>query len=310
MKNNFLFDLLIDPITRDPLTFDSASNTLISSLSGNKYKIIESIPQIIIGENQLIKKSVPHHEFGSNFKYISHYHKDSEIFDYSEQNISEVTKNEFRRLRESILEEISNEMSIILDIGCGNGWVSKKLIPLGKKVISLDISPVNTFNAIKDVQHKNHAGLIADVYNLPIKENSIDCIIASEILEHVSDPKTFINSLIKILKKNGELIITTPYNEKIEYYLCIHCNRPTPKNAHLHSFNETNIIQFMPETGVIWTCKKFANKYLSKIRSYIILKYFSYKVWMLIDKLFNKLLYKPTRIKIIVRNTATATQPG
>ena len=51
----------------------------------------------------------------------------------------------------------------------------------------------------------------------------------------------FIEKLIEKLKTGGKLIITTPYNEKLEYYLCVHCNLPTPKNAHLHSFNKQNI---------------------------------------------------------------------
>jgi 2-polyprenyl-3-methyl-5-hydroxy-6-metoxy-1,4-benzoquinol methylase len=304
MKNNFLLDLLVDPVTKDPLMFDNVSNTLSSSLSGNIYQIIESVPRILPDENQSVKKTNLHLESGTNFKYKEHYLKDSEIFDYSERNLPVIIKNEFRRLRESILDEISDEMSLILDVGCGNGWASKKLIPLEKKVISLDISPVNTFNAIKNVQHENHAGLIADVYNLPLKENTIDCIIASEILEHVPDPKTFINNLIKLLKDSGKLIISTPYNEKIEYYLCVHCNRPTPKNAHLHSFNESNIILFIPEKGVSWTFKKFANKYLSKIRSHIILKFFPYKFWSLIDNIFNIIFHKPTRLKIIIKKTS------
>jgi len=188
-----------------------------------------------------------------------------------------------------------------LDIGCGNGWVSKKLIPLGKKVISSDISYTNPINAVKDIKHINHAGLIADAYNLPLKENSIDCIIASEILEHVPDPKAFIKNLIRLIKTDGKIILTTPYNEEIEYNLCVHCNKPTPRFAHLHSFNEIDIIQFIPETGITWSSKRFINKYLSKVRSYIILQYLSYKIWNLIDNLFNRLFYKPTRLQIVIK---------
>ena len=300
MNNNFLDELLIDPLTREPLFFDITSNTLRSSFSGNSYCVIESIPRIIIDDNQSIAKSNLHHVNDSDFKYSDHYQKDADLFDYSEQNLPEITKNEFSRLRESIIREISNDLSIVLDVGCGNGWVSKKLIPLGKKVISMDISSTNPINAIREVQHKNHAGLIADAYNIPLKENSIDCIIASEILEHVPDPKSFIISLIKLLKHNGKLIITTPFNEKIEYYLCVHCNKPTPKSAHLHSFNEDNIIRFIPQTGVTWSCKSFINSDLLRIRSHIILKFFPFSFWMFIDKLFNKVFYKPTRLQIII----------
>jgi 2-polyprenyl-3-methyl-5-hydroxy-6-metoxy-1,4-benzoquinol methylase/uncharacterized protein YbaR (Trm112 family) len=300
MVKSFLYDLLIDPSTGEPLVFDEATNTLISSNSGHKYYIIESIPHILSKENQFLIKSDLHREFDTNFKYIDHYRIDAENFDYSEQNISKVTKDEFKRLRESILKEISEEMSFILDIGCGKSWVSKELIPQGKKVISMDISPINPLKAIKQVSHKDHAGLVADAYNIPIRENSIDCIIASEILEHVPDPKTFISKSIALLKNGGKLIITTPYNEKIEYNICVHCNKPTPRFAHLYSFNENKIIQFLPETGITWTSKKFSNKYLTEIRSYIFLKFFPFNFWKAIDSLFNKIFSNPTRLQIVI----------
>jgi len=300
MNNGFLNELLIDPLTGERLIFDITSGILKSSVSGNRYFLIESIPRIIIEDNQFIQKSGLHQEYQSEFKYSDHYQKDADIFDYTELGIPDITKNEFNRLRESVLREISDDYSVVLDVGCGNGWVSKELIPLGKKVISMDISTTNPINAIKRVQHKNHAGLIADIYNIPLRENSIDCIIASEVLEHIQDPKSCITSLINLLKPNGKLILTTPYNEKIEYYLCVHCNKPTPKHAHLHSFNEDNIIQFIPHTGITWSNNLLINRYLSLIRSYIILKYLPYTFWKAIDSIFNKLFGKPTRLQIVI----------
>lgn len=301
MIDNFIIDLLIEPETGAPLSFDPVSNTLVCTKSGNKYSLIESVPRIIIGENQNIAKSGLHQEYDSCFHYNDHYQKDAVLFDYSENNLPKITKDEIRRLHESIIKEVAEDMSVILDVGCGNGWVSKKLIPTGRKVISMDISTENPVKAVREVQHKNHAGLIADAYNIPLKEDSIDCIIASEVLEHVQDPKTFITHLIKLLKHDGKLIITMPYNEKIEYYLCVHCNRPTPKHAHLHSFNENNISQFIPEAGITWKTKKIINKYLLQIRSHIILRFLNYNYWRFIDNLFNSLFHKPTRLQIIIR---------
>ena len=71
-----------------------------------------------------------------------------------------------------------------------------------------------------------------------LSPESFDIIVASEIIEHVYDPKMFIDCLLDILKPSGKIIITTPYNEKIPLSLCVHCNQLTPGNAHLHSFNE------------------------------------------------------------------------
>lgn len=300
MDESFITDLLADPETGESLIFDPISNTLVSKESGNRYSFIESVPRIITTENQSIEKSSIHEEYNSSFKYVDHYQRDAIIFDYSGNNLPEITKNEIYRLHESIINEVTGDMSVILDVGCGNGWVSKKLIPLGKKVISMDISTDNPVKVTKEVRHKNHAGLIADAYNIPLKENSIDCIIASEILEHVPDPRAFITSLIKLLNQGGKLIITTPYNEKIEYNLCVHCNRTTTRFAHLHSFNENSITQYIPDTGVTWETKKIINKYLLQIRSYVILRLLPFSYWKLIDKLFNSIFHKPLRLRLVI----------
>jgi 2-polyprenyl-3-methyl-5-hydroxy-6-metoxy-1,4-benzoquinol methylase len=298
MNDSFITDLLIDPETGESLFFDSISNTLGSIKSGNRYSFIESVPRIIKGENQSIAKSSLHQEYNSCFNYVDHYQKDAVFFDYSRNDQPEIIKNEISRLHESIINEVTEDMELILDVGCGNGWVSKKLIPTGKKVISMDISSENPVKAIREVAHKNHAGLIADAYNIPLKENSIDCVIASEVLEHIPDPMAFITNLIKLLKNNGKLII--PYNEKIEYNLCVHCNRPTPRFAHLHSFNEHNISLFIPGTGITWKIKSLNNRYLIQIRSHIILRFLPYNFWRLIDNVFNSLYHKPTRLQIII----------
>lgn len=299
-NGGFLIDLLIEPDTGDKLLFDQVSNTLVSSKSGKKFYFIESLPRVIIEENQKILKSDIHREYDSYFSYIDHYQKDAVLFDYSDHNLPGLEKDEEQRLHESILEEITDEMSVILDLGCGNGWVSKKLIPSGKKVISMDVSSDNPVKAVRELRHKNHAGLIADAYNIPLKDNSVDCIIASEIIEHVPDPKTLIAGLINKLKQKGKIIITVPYNEKIEYNLCVHCNRPTPRFAHLHSLNENNITRFLPGNGIAWETKKFLNKFLLHIRSHVILKVLPFRYWDHIDKLFNYFFRKPLRLKLVI----------
>ena len=75
------------------------------------------------------------------------------------------------------------------------------------------------------------SGLIADAYKLPFNPNTLDCIVASEIMEHTFNPEKFISNLLNVLKPGGKIIITTPYDEQINYHLCVHCNHPTPEKC-------------------------------------------------------------------------------
>ncbi|MFN0081055.1 MAG: class I SAM-dependent methyltransferase, partial [Ferruginibacter sp.] len=139
-----------------------------------------------------------------------------------------------------------------------------------------------------------NAGIVCDAFNLPFKSNSFDCIVASEVIEHVIDPALFTESLLQKLKPGGTLILVTPYNEKIEYFLCVHCNKPTPKNAHLHSFNEKNIFQFFKTAASNITIDAYCNKYLLKLRLYNVLSFLPFSLWKPLDLLANTLLKKTT----------------
>lgn len=74
-----------------------------------------------------------------HFDYKTHYQTDAVEFDYFEKRIG-AAEHEERRVREVIISEISANANLILDVGCGSGWVAKEFLNKNKKVISLDIS--------------------------------------------------------------------------------------------------------------------------------------------------------------------------
>ena len=300
---SFLLDLLIDPLTRFPLTLNEGS--LIESKEGHTYEIIEGVPILLpkylvpITPLETVHKSVQ-----TSFDYQDHYQKDAEYFDYFKSFEDGATLHENKRLHQMILNKIPPQVGLVLDVGCGNGWVAKAFAGNNTKVISMDISTKNPIKVNRENDHDGHIGLVADAMYLPIKSQSVDVIIASEIIEHVADPKNFIASLYRVLKPGGKIIITTPYDEKIPYYLCVHCNQPTPQHAHLHSFNERNLHKYLPNMIDQINLFRFSNKYMIKLRSHIVLKYVPFTIWKGIDRLANNWWGKPTRFMVEITKPA------
>lgn len=279
--------ILIDPYTKDALVYDASSSTFQNEINNNLYQINNNVCVFINDKNAKDEE----------FKYIEHYQNDGEVFDYTAEGRNKSIVCEEVRLQQSIASYINIKPTItILDIGCGNGWVAKKFSGKGCNVISIDISLTNTSRIKKQVPNNNHIAIVADVYNLPIKENSVDYVIASEIMEHVINPKLFIESLYKVLNDNGELIITTPYNEVIEHSLCIHCNKKTPKSAHLHSFNEKNITQYIPNHIAKYDSFGIHNLAFIKLKFHRIFNFLPVKIWLFIDNLGNLIYKKPYRL--------------
>ena len=294
-----LENILIDPISKRPLIVDWDKQKFTDENITRFYRTIESgIPIIIPKEISDRPLAGPQHQRLDRFNYIDHYQKDAEFFDYFLEYESPITNDELHRLYQKITSCIPADAQCILDVGCGNGWLSRARVNSGTQVVSMDISLTNVKKALENKPHPNHLGLVADVFNLPIAENSFDCIVASEIMEHLINPKLFIEQLLLPLKKGGRLLITTPYDEKIIEHLCIHCNRPTPTNAHLHSFNEKNIEQLIPSGIKRWRWDKFANRYLPKVKFYLLIKSWPFKTWEKIDKIANRLIGHETRLLI------------
>jgi 2-polyprenyl-3-methyl-5-hydroxy-6-metoxy-1,4-benzoquinol methylase len=272
-------------------------NWFTNILKETNYSLRQGIPIFTEGKNTNVTTPL-HDQQNSKFDYVDHYEKDAELFDYANLNLPVIANAEETILRKMIAKNIPKQADLLLDVGCGSAWFAKNFVAKGKKVVSLDISFVNASKAMESVSSPNHAAVVADVYQLPFRENSFDVVVASEILEHLFDPELFVKNLVYILKPDGKLIITTPYNEKLEYNLCVHCNKLTPQHAHLHSFDKGKMEKIMHSvSGKDFKIKVFNNSFLMKMRLHLIFK--NTFLWRLLDVLANKIFHKAKRMMVI-----------
>jgi 2-polyprenyl-6-hydroxyphenyl methylase/3-demethylubiquinone-9 3-methyltransferase len=101
----------------------------------------------------------------------------------------------------------------LLDIGCGGGLVTEPLARLGAKVTGLDASETTIGVA---ASHATTMGLTIDYRCSSVEALAAtkplaqyDVIIALEIIEHVADPGLFLQSIARLLKPGGLLIMST-----------------------------------------------------------------------------------------------------
>lgn len=282
----FLKNILKSPIGNNNLLY--SNDKILDEINQNEYLVLNNIPILLPQESKL-------NEF--NLDYIKHYGEDHKYFDYFVDTTCLPQLDDERRVHEVIINKVSKNAINILDVGCGGAWVANHFTKLKKNVISFDISIINVSKALKFVDNENHFGVVGDALNPPFLANSFDCIIASEIIEHVVDPKEFISQLFKLLKPNGQLIITTPYNELIKMETCIHCNGQTPRNSHLHTFDEKILKSYNPILGANnYSYRIFGNKAMLFARTYIITKYFKLGLWNFMDSFANFIVNKRSHI--------------
>lgn len=93
----------------------------------------------------------------------------------------------------------------ILELGCGGCTVLHDLQKDGHKVTGLDPSPV-AFEAAK----RKHIDLIQDFFPSGSLSREFDLIYHSDVLEHISDPKTFLELHRNNLKERGMVLVSVP----------------------------------------------------------------------------------------------------
>lgn len=104
---------------------------------------------------------------------------------------------------------------VILDIGCGNGEMTNRLIKDGYNVYGIDAS----ISGIEVANKSNPGRFFTQNVNsklLPkeIRDIEFDLIISTEVIEHLYDPRGYVEFCRNILlpSKEGEMIISTPYH--------------------------------------------------------------------------------------------------
>ncbi len=282
------------------LTLVEKEDKIICNGCQKSYTITQNVPELLSERKSNVEtQSGIHNTFGTSFQYVDHYQKDAFNSDYFAKR-DPATEHSEKRVREQISAQITSKSGLILDVGCGKAWVAGLFCPKGFEVISLDISLRNTSKALKKYPYENHSTVVADVFNLPFQPRLFDYIIASEIIEHVPNPELFVENLFRVLKPGGKLIVTTPYKEKLHFSLCIHCNRPTPLHAHIHSFDE-HVLENLyhgPDLATI-EHRVFNSKLLLHFRTHIFLKHLNFELWNLVDRLTNFICRVPARIIVV-----------
>lgn len=107
----------------------------------------------------------------------------------------------FERLRDQISQMYDFTNKIVLDAGCGIGYYTKDIADKAASTIGVDISKHAVKIAAKN--DKKTFYIISSIFNLPIKDNSIDCIL------NIFAPKPQ-QEFQRVLKNDGVIIEVIP----------------------------------------------------------------------------------------------------
>lgn len=123
-----------------------------------------------------------------------------------------------------LIDRFAKKNSVILEIGCGAGIVTRHLLSYATKLLALDISDKNIEIARKYVKSDRVKFYVADVLIDKLEfmhEQKFDLVLMADVIEHI--PKESHSRLFEIiensLKDNGTFILSYPTPEYQQYLM-------------------------------------------------------------------------------------------
>lgn len=134
----------------------------------------------------------------------------------------------------------------VLDVGCGSSRIIQSL----PHAVALDLSPAK----LRFLKRTNPQRIRASALALPFKDQSFDCLIHSQLIEHLPRSETAFSEMQRVLKPGGTLIVGTvdyasrfwPLIEEIYGILMPHAY----KDEHITQYSEASLRETLQRHGL------------------------------------------------------------
>ena len=113
--------------------------------------------------------------------------------------------NYFKKVKEliSLTDINSKSKGNVLEVGCGPGYSTEKLLNMLPKDINFKASDIEDEN-LEDARKllgKKVSLSKEDIYDLKVEDNSVDLIFILEVLEHLEDPQKALKEVKRVTKE-------------------------------------------------------------------------------------------------------------
>ncbi len=149
---------------------------------------------------------------------------------------------------EKALAFIGHEKKI-LDVGCGEGITLEKLVEKfpNRLIKGIDYSLEN----VKVCKEFNLPVELGNVYQMNFENNSFDCCLFMEVIEHLENPLKALEEIHRILCSKGLLLLVFPHDLpfKLARLVCLKFDEAFTPSGHIKQWNPREMCQLLEQTG-------------------------------------------------------------
>jgi len=142
----------------------------------------------------------------------------------------------------------------VLDLGCGDGTRLRLLMELGWEGVGVDFD----IHAIDRARGMGVDAYCGELTELGFADNSFDAIILRHVIEHIANPNAVLKECARLLKPDGQFIITTPNTRSIGQQYFAESWRGLEVPRHLTVYTCSALKNIVKHSGLrVKQCKSF-----------------------------------------------------
>ena len=130
-----------------------------------------------------------------------------------------------------------------LDVGSNYGFMTETAGQAGFEAVGLEINPALVTHASRTYPQRRFVNAPLEVFQT--QGEQFDAVYCAEVVEHVIDPRRFLETLAGLLRRGGVLLLTTPHIR--EYRRRGYTKMQAPD--HKVYFNDANLRRLLQECG-------------------------------------------------------------
>jgi len=157
----------------------------------------------------------------------------------------------------------------ILDAGCGFGLYSLALAGKGMIVTGVDNDEKQVSMAKEwamKLSISNARFEVQDICRLPYEDESFDKILCVDVIEHVPNDKQAISELVRVLKADGTIALTTPTPICSQTWF-FHRDKPEAAGHVREGYTPEQLFKILETNGLLVKKHRYYNRFFERFAS-------------------------------------------
>ena len=151
----------------------------------------------------------------------------------------------WHRQRRRVVMWMASGKGLTLDVGCGSSVILSSL----KHAVGLDISMAK----LRFAKKWSLPLVQASAHRMPFRDESFDCVVCSQVIEHIPMDRQPLEELVRVLKMRGTLVVGTPdyatFSWRLLEPLYARLSPGGYKDEHITHFTQQSLIRILQWLG-------------------------------------------------------------